>query len=196
MKIGLYFGSFNPVHIGHLAIANYMVEFTDIDQIWFVISPQNPLKKRDTLLADYHRLELVEKAIHDEPRFQASDIEFKLPKPSYTIDTLTYLSEKYPNHQFVLIMGEDNLFTLPKWKNYRELLNRYPVYAYPREGKPSLSQEVQKLLKDAFITLVSAPRIEISSSFIRQSIKKKKEIRHFLPPKVWEYIGEMNFYRK
>lgn len=196
MKIGLYFGSFNPIHIGHLAIANYMVEFTDIDQVWFVISPQNPLKKRDTLLADYHRLELVERAIHDEPRFQASDIEFRLPKPSYTIDTLTYLSEKYPNHRFTLIMGEDNLYTLPRWKNYRELLRRYPVYAYPRERKTSLSPEIQKLLENASITMVNAPRIEISSSFIRQSIRKKKEIRHFLPPDVWEYIDEMNFYRK
>jgi nicotinate-nucleotide adenylyltransferase len=196
MKIGLYFGSFNPIHIGHLAIANYMVEFTDIDQVWFVISPQNPLKKRDTLLADYHRLELVERAIHDEPRFQASDIEFKLPKPSYTIDTLTYLSEKFPNHRFILIMGEDNLYTLPKWKNYLGLLNRYPVYAYPREGKTTLNPEVLKLLEDASITLVNAPRIEISSSFIRQSIRKKKEIRHFLPPEVWKYIDEMNFYRK
>lgn len=196
MKIGLYFGSFNPIHIGHLAIANYMVEFTDLDQIWFVISPQNPLKKRETLLADYHRFDLVEKAIRDEPRFQASDIEFKLPKPSYTIDTLTYLSEKHPNHLFTLIMGEDNLHTLPKWKNYRELLSRYPIYAYPRRANNPLSPEVQKILKDSSVTLVSAPRIEISSSFIRQSIRKKKEIRHFLPPQVWEYIDEMNFYRK
>ncbi len=196
MKIGLYFGSFNPIHIGHLAIANFMVEFTDMDQVWFVISPQNPLKKRDTLLADYHRLELVEKAIHDEPRFQASDIELKLPKPSYTIDTLTYLSEKHPKHQFILIMGEDNMYTLPKWKNYRGLLEQYPIYVYPREGEMKTIPEFKKLFKNASITQVDAPRIEISSSFIRQSIRSNKDIHLFLPPAVWKYIDEMNFYRK
>lgn len=196
MKTGLYFGSFNPIHIGHLAIASYMVEFTDIDQVWFVISPLNPLKKRETLLADYHRYELVERAIHHDPDLQASDIEFKLPKPSYTIDTLTYLSEKYPNHRFTLIMGEDNLHTLPKWKNYRELLDRYPIYVYPRERKISLPPEVLKLLEKAMLTMVNAPRIEISSSFIRQSIRTNKNMRHFLPKEVWKYIDEMNFYRK
>ena len=196
MKTGLYFGSFNPIHIGHLAIASYMVEFTDIDQVWFIISPQNPLKKRHTLLADYHRLELVEKAISDDPSLKASDIEFNLPKPSYTIDTLTYLSEKYSDDHFILIMGEDNLHTLPKWKNYDELLKRYPIYIYPRQGNPSLASGISKIMEKAMITMIDAPRIEISSSFIRKSIREKKNIRHFLTKEVWEYIDEMNFYRK
>jgi len=196
VKTGLYFGSFNPIHLGHLAIASYMVEFTDIDQIWYVISPHNPLKQRDTLLADYHRYELVDKAIHQEPDFQVSDIEFKLPKPSYTIDTLTYLSEKHPNRHFTLIMGEDNLRTLPKWKNFKELLARYPIYVYPREGNFQVPARVAELLQEARITMVNAPRIEISSSFIRQSVRDGKNMRHFLPEKVWDYIDEMNFYRK
>jgi nicotinate-nucleotide adenylyltransferase len=196
MKTGLYFGSFNPIHLGHLAIASYMVEFTDINQVWFVISPQNPLKRRGTLLADYHRLELVERAIIGDSSLKASDIEFKLSKPSYTIDTLTYLSEKHARHNFILIMGEDNLHTLPKWKNYTELLNRYPIYVYPREGKSPIPQEVLKILEIGKITLVNAPRIEISSSFIRQSIRGNKNMTHFLPKKVWEYIDEMNFYKK
>jgi nicotinate-nucleotide adenylyltransferase len=195
MITGLYFGSFNPIHIGHLAIASYMVEFTDMNQIWFIISPQNPLKKRSTLLADYHRLELVERAVSDDLSFRAVDIEFHLPKPSYTIDTLTYLSEKHPKHNFILIMGEDNLLTLPKWKNYKKLLSRYPIYVYPREGTPPLSPDISEALNEARITMVSAPRIEISSSFIRQSIKEGKDMGYFLPKPVWEYVDEMNFYK-
>ena len=196
MKTGLYFGSFNPIHLGHLAIASYMIEFTDIGQIWFVISPHNPLKQRVTLLADYHRYELVEKAIIQEPDFQVSDIEFKLPKPSFTIDTLTYLSEKYPSRKFTLIMGEDNLRTLPKWKNFNELLDRYPIYVYPRDEEVQIPASVAERLKEASITIVNAPRIEISSSFIRQSIKQGRNMKHFLPKPAWEYIDQMNFYRK
>ena len=136
MKTGLFFGSFNPIHIGHLAIANYMAAFTDLQQVWFVVSPQNPLKEKESLLADYHRLALVEQAISDNPQYKASSIEFKLPKPSYTINTLTHLKEKYPEREFVLIMGADNLQTLHKWKNYGQILEQYEIYVYPRKKNP------------------------------------------------------------
>ena len=131
-RIGLYFGSFNPVHIGHMAIAGYMTEFGGLDQVWFVVSPHNPLKKKETLLADHQRLQMVRLAIGDNPKFKASDIEFKLPIPSFTIDTLTYLGEKYSNNEFCLLMGQDNLVTLHKWKNAYELVRKCPIYVYPR----------------------------------------------------------------
>lgn len=195
MKIGLYFGSFNPIHIGHLAIANYMVEFTRIDQIWFVVSPQNPLKDKSNLLRDYHRLEMVHKAIDDDERFRASNIEFDMPKPSYTIDTLTYLHEKFPKYRFSLIMGSDNLQYLHKWKNYRELLSNYKIFVYPR---PDYDFELVKLSilseYNSSFTRVDAPLMEISSSFIRKSIKNKMNLRHFLPKAVYNYIKEMHFY--
>lgn len=196
MKTGLYFGSFNPIHIGHLAIANYFLEFTDLDRVWFVISPQNPLKKRNTLLADYHRFELVQRAIGDDPDLRAMDIEFKLPKPSYTIDTLAYLSEWYPHDDFILIMGEDNLSTLYKWKNHEKLIQQYEFYVYPRvEDGNDPGSGIHSLYPGARIRMADAPRIEISSSFIRESIRNKKNIRYFLPKEVWAYIDEMNFYR-
>jgi nicotinate-nucleotide adenylyltransferase len=197
MNIGLYFGSFNPIHIGHLVIANYMVEFTNLNQIWFVISPQNPLKKRTSLLADYHRYELVERAIGKNDKFRVSDIEFKLPKPSYTIDTLTYLKEKYPKKNLSLIMGEDNLLTLEKWKNYKELIEYYEFYVYPRSGEKSDNRhKIKTLFKKGKIHFVEAPRIEISSSFIRQAIKQGKDVRYYLPEPVYTYIKEMHFYEK
>lgn len=197
-KTGLYFGSFNPVHIGHLAIANYMIEFSpDIDQIWFVISPQNPLKKKSTLLENYHRLYLAELATGDDPELEASDIEFYLPRPSYTIDTLTYLEERYPNNHFVLIMGADNLSTIKKWKNHELLLKKYDIYVYPRPGyKIDKIIKENNMMRNAVINKVDAPLMEISSSFIRKSIREGKNIRYFLPPKVYKYIREMHFYEK
>jgi nicotinate-nucleotide adenylyltransferase len=189
MKVGLYFGSFNPIHIGHMAIANYMVEFTDMDQVWFVISPHNPFKERTTLLADHHRLELVERAIAGDDRFRATDIEFKMPTPSYTIDTLTLLSEKYPGNRFAIIMGSDGLPAFSEWKNAGEIRKNYKRYVYPRPGYPVFSTAEEN------VEVVDAPLIEISSSFIRNAIAGGKDIRHFLPPAVWQYVDEMNFYR-
>lgn len=191
MKVGLFFGSFNPVHVGHLAIANYMLSFTDLDKIWFIISPHNPLKEKQTLLPDHHRYELVNLAIGDNSKMKASNIEFKLPKPSYTINTLVHLKEKYPEYNFILIMGSDNLNTFHKWKNHEIILRDYEIYVYPRlkcEVKPEISLEK--------IKFIDAPIIEISSSFLRQSIKEKKDIRYFLHEKVHDYIMEMHFYEK
>ncbi|VAW25058.1 Nicotinate-nucleotide adenylyltransferase [hydrothermal vent metagenome] len=191
LKVGLFFGSFNPIHIGHLAIANYMVEYTDIDQLWFVVSPQNPHKQRTNLLNDYQRLELTYRAVDDDRRFRVSNIEFNLPKPSYTADTLAYLSDQYPNHKFFILMGADNLINFHKWKNYEVIIANYGVYVYPRPGyKP----DTAKLPPG--ITITDAPIIDISSTFIRKAIRQGKNIRHFLPPKTYEYIEEMNFYRK
>ena len=191
MKIGLYFGSFNPIHIGHLAIANYIVEFSDIEQLWFMVSPQNPLKQQATLLADHHRYEMVYLAIEEYPKFRASNFEFSLPKPSYTINTLTHLQEKYPMHEFVLIMGSDSLETLHKWKNYELLLEKYSIIVYPRPDYKKCEFE-----NHPHVSMFEAPLMEISASFIRNSIKSGKNIKAFLPPKVWEYMDEMNFYRK
>jgi nicotinate-nucleotide adenylyltransferase len=196
-KIGLYFGSFNPVHIGHIAIAGYMTEFAGLDQVWFVVSPHNPLKKKDTLLADHQRLYMAQLAIGDNDRLKASDIEFKLPVPSYTIDTLTYLSEKYPTNKFSLVMGEDNLYTLHKWKNSDELIKNHTIYVYPRPDsvKPS-SPILEKILSDGDILYVKAPLMEISGTFIRDGIKQGKDMSYFLTPSVWKYIKEMHFYEK
>ncbi len=191
MKTGLYFGSFNPIHNGHLAIANYMREFTDLDEVWFVISPQNPFKSKQNMLPDYQRLELVELAIDDTPGFRASNIEFQLPKPSYTVDTLAYLYDKYPDKEFVLIMGSDNLVNFHKWKNFNEILRYHQIYVYPRPNTPDTP-----LMENPKIKITEAPLMEISSSFIRKAIKEKKDVRFFLPPKVWNYIKEMHFYEK
>jgi len=191
MKIGLYFGTFNPVHIGHLAIASYMVEFTEIQQLWFVISPQNPFKKEKHLLKDYHRLEMVNRAIEDDDRFRASGIEFKLPRPSYTIDTLTYLQEAHPNHEFYLLMGSDNLKHFHKWKNADLILQNYQVLVYPRPGDQLKNHPLHP-----HIHVVDAPLMEISASFIRQAIADGKNISCFIPPKAYQYLKEMNFYRK
>ena len=191
MKIGLFFGSYNPIHIGHLAIANYMVEFTDLDQLWFVVSPQNPFKQKSTLLPDYQRFELVNQAIGDDYKFRASNIEFNLSKPSYTIDTLTYLHDKFPKYEFVLIMGLDNLENFHKWKNHEEILNYHQLYVYPR---PNTKEN--DLINHEKVKIVNAPIMEISSSFIRKSIKEGKDIQYFLPEKVYKYIKEMSFYVK
>jgi nicotinate-nucleotide adenylyltransferase len=196
-KVGLYFGSFNPIHIGHLAIAGYMTEFAGLDQVWFVVSPHNPLKKKETLLADHHRLYMSQMAIGDNVRLKASDIEFKLPVPSYTIDTLTYLKEKHPNNKFSLVMGEDNLFTLHKWKNAAELVKNYPIYVYPRpKSEKPFSSVLDQILLEADIHRVAAPLIEISGTFIRNGIKNGKNMSYFLQEPVWKYIREMHFYEK
>jgi len=189
-KTGLFFGSFNPIHNGHLMIASYMVEYAGLDQVWFVVSPHNPLKEKSTLLADHHRLAMVNLAIEDDRRFKSSNIEFKLPQPSYTIDTLTYLGEKYPARTFIPILGSDNLPTLHKWKNWEALLSQYNIYIYPRPGTPASPHD-----KHPSLTRVDAPLITVSSSFIRKGIKDGHDMRYFVPEKVWKYIVEMNFYR-
>lgn len=187
---GLFFGSFNPIHIGHLVIANYIMEFSPMKQLWFVISPQSPFKKQSNLLENYHRLELVNRAIENDNRFRTSDIEFKLPTPSYTIDTLTYLKEKYPNRKFAIIMGADNLFHFHKWKNFEQIRDNFQIMVYPR---PGIKQEDCPDFEN--LHWVDAPIMEISSSFIRNAIREKKDIRYFLHPEVWKYMDEMNFYR-
>lgn len=189
LKVGLYFGSFNPVHMGHLIIANYMVEFTDIDRLWFVVSPQNPLKMKSSLLKDYDRLEMMHLAVGNDPRFRVSDEEFRLPKPSYTIDTLTHLSNQFPNYEFRLIIGSDNLEKFHLWKDYQTIAERYKIMVYPRPGSDKNSIA---LFPD--ITIAEAPLLEISSTFIRESIAAGKDMRYFVPPKVWEYIRKMKFY--
>jgi nicotinate-nucleotide adenylyltransferase len=196
-KIGLYFGSFNPIHIGHMAIAGYMTEFAGLKQIWFVVSPHNPLKKKESLLADYQRLYMVQLAIGDNDRLRASDIEFKLSLPSYTIDTMTYLQEKHPDSEFCLVMGEDNLYTLHKWKNAEELVKKYQIYYYPRPDivKPS-SPLLEHMLSIASIHKADAPQMDISGTFIRNGIRHGKDMSYFLPAAVWKYIKEMHFYEK
>ncbi|MBW6459922.1 MAG: nicotinate-nucleotide adenylyltransferase [Bacteroidales bacterium] len=189
-KVGLFFGSFNPVHTGHLIIAGYMLAYTDLDDVWFVISPHNPLKDKKTLLADHHRYMMVQIAIEDNPRFRACNIEFKMPQPSYTIDTIVHLEEKYPDHQFVLIAGTDIFPTFHKWKNHEILLNNNKFYVYRRHG-----YDLGPYAGHPSILLFDAPQIEISSSFIRQAIREGRNMRYFLPDKVYEYILEMRFYR-
>jgi nicotinate-nucleotide adenylyltransferase len=191
-KIGLYFGTFNPIHIGHLAIANHMVEFSNLDEIWLVVTPHNPHKKKATLLADNHRLAMVRIALEDYPKLKASTIEFDLPQPNYTVNTLAYLEEKYPKQDFSLIMGEDNLKSFHKWKNYQVILDRYSIYVYPRISSGNIENQFTKHPK---ITKVDAPIMEISSTFIRKSIKEGKNIRPLLPENVWTYLDEMRFYR-
>jgi nicotinate-nucleotide adenylyltransferase len=193
MKIGLYFGTYNPIHVGHLIIANHMAEFADLDQVWMVVTPHNPLKKKATLLDDHQRLEMVYLATEDYPKIKPSDIEFKLPQPNYTVNTLVHLQEKYPNNEFSLIMGEDNLKTLHKWKNYEVILDHYDIYVYPRISEEPENIELKSHLK---VHIIDAPVVEISSTFIRNNIKKGKNIQPLLPPKVWDYIDHNNFYKK
>lgn len=193
MKIGLYFGTFNPIHVGHLIIANHLAEHSDLEQIWMVVTPHNPLKLKNTLLDDYQRLHLVRLATEDYTKIKPSDIEFKLPQPNYTVNTLAHLMEKYPQHEFSLIMGEDNLKSFHKWKNYEYILQHHDIYIYPR-----ISEEAEnfELKNHPRIHKIDAPIVEISSTFIRDSIKNKKNIRPLLPHNVWEYVDHNNFYRK
>ena len=191
MKIGLYFGSFNPIHHGHLIIAAYILNNYELEQIWFVVSPQNPLKVKTQLLDEYRRLNLVNLAIEDFPKMKSSNIEFDLPRPSFTINTLSHLKEKFPQHDFSLILGQDNLESFDKWKNYEEILKSQKLFVYPRyHSKASIFDNHPKVI------LTKAPMMEISSTFIRDSIKNKKDIRYFLHPKVWEEIEAAGLYRK
>jgi nicotinate-nucleotide adenylyltransferase len=190
MHIGLFFGSFNPVHIGHMALANYMLSFTNMQEVWLVVSPQNPLKSKTGLLDQNHRQFLVDLAIDNAVGLRSSNIEFKLPQPSYTINTLVHLQEKYPQHQFSLIMGQDNLQTFSKWKNYEAILKNYHIFVYPRP-----QTQASEFDSHPNVHLTEAPLMEISSTFIRNAIRNKKDVRFFLPPKVWEEIDAMAFFR-
>lgn len=192
-KIGLYFGSFNPIHIGHLVIANHLVEYSDLDEIWLVVSPHNPFKKKKTLLEDHHRLELVRRACEGYEKLYPCDIEFKLPQPSYTVNTLVHLKEKYPDFEFCLLMGEDNLNTFHKWKNYEVILENHQIYVYPRIANNGHENQFTNHPK---IIHVEAPIMQISSTLIRKAISENKNTKPSLPDEVWKYIDEMNFYRK
>ncbi|HPW67349.1 MAG TPA: nicotinate-nucleotide adenylyltransferase [Salinivirgaceae bacterium] len=189
-QIGLFFGTFNPIHVGHLVIANYIKVFGNLSEVWFVVTPQSPFKKDQRISDDRNRLEMVHLAIDKSPGYRASDVEFKMPKPSYTIDTVTYLKEKYYKHNFSLIMGADNLQNLHKWKNSIELLRQCPILVYPRPGFPNENPHIA-----GDIRVIDAPLIEISSSFIRQSIVNQQDVRFFLPSKVWKFIEDTQFYR-
>ncbi len=192
-KIGLFFGSFNPIHIGHLILANYILEHSDMDELWFVVSPQNPFKEKKSLLKDHNRLDMVQLAVKNYPNMRASNVEFSLPQPSYTIDTLTYLHEKYPDHSFSLIMGEDNLAGLHKWKNAEALIKNHHIIVYPRifEGEKKDSE----LLQHENISLIEAPVIELSATEIRDMIRTGKNVRPMLPPEVFEYLDGSSFYK-
>ena len=192
-KIGLYFGTFNPIHVGHLIIANYMVEYSDLDEIWMVVTPHNPFKKKSSLLDNTHRFELVYRATENYPKIHPSDIEFKLPQPNYTAFTLAHISEKHPGKEFCLIMGEDNLKSFHKWKNYETILEHHHIYVYPRIAEETVDPQFKEHPK---IHTVDAPIIQISSTMIRNGIRDKKNIKPMLTKEVWEYIDEMNFYKK
>lgn len=192
-KIGLYFGTFNPIHVGHMVIANYMVEFSDLDEVWFVVTPQSPFKKKSTLLDDNHRYQMVYEATKDFSKLRPCNIEFNLPQPNYTINTLVHLGEKYGSeYHFCLIMGEDNLKGFHKWKNYEVILENHDLYVYPRISEGAVSHQFVAHPK---IHKVEAPVMEISSTFIRKAHHKGKNIRTMLPDNVWKYMDEMNFYR-
>jgi len=191
VRIGLFFGSFNPVHVGHMIIANYMVTHTDMDKLWMVVSPQNPLKEKKSLANNYDRLHLLQLAVDDNSMITASDIEFTLPVPSYTIDTLTYLHEKYPDHEYVLIMGGDNLYSLHKWKNYKLLLERYQIYVYTRP-----THEIPDIAEHPNVHLYDAPLLDISSSYIRNEIAEARSIRYLVPDRVYDYLMANTLYKK
>lgn len=190
MKVGLYFGSFNPIHHGHLIIAQHVVQHTDLDQVWFVVSPQNPLKPSAGLLNEFHRLYLIQLSIEEAHHLKVTDIEFRLPRPSYTVDTLTYLGEKYPQHQFAVIMGSDSFENLPRWKNYQHILANYPIYVYKRPG-----HEITTIYDGSRIEVLEAPLLEISATYIRNTIKTGKSIRYLVPDKVAEEIERNGYYR-
>lgn len=189
-KIGLFFGSFNPIHVGHLIIAEYIVEHTDLKELWFVVSPCNPLKKKQSLLPERQRLYMVNLAVEDDARFRASDIEFKLSQPSYTVNTLLHLQEKYPDKEFCLIMGEDNLDCIEKWYNYQYILDNYSIYVYPRGNKSAQNRRISSK-----ITYVDAPLMGISATMIRENIKNCCSVKYLMPEKVAKYVDEMSFFK-
>jgi nicotinate-nucleotide adenylyltransferase len=193
MKIGLYFGSFNPIHVGHLIIANHLAEHSDLQQIWLVVTPHNPLKDKKSLLNDQQRLHLVRLAVENYPKLKASDVEFKLSQPNYTVNTLAYLQEKFPNNEFSIVMGEDNLKSFHKWKNFEIIKQNHEIYVYPRISG-QVSENHIKI--DGQIHIINAPIVEITSTAIREGIKSKKNVRPLLPEKVWEYMEHNNLYKK
>ena len=190
-KVGLFFGSFNPIHTGHLIIANYMANYTELDEVWLVVSPHNPLKKKDSLINMYDRLEMVNLAIERTENIRSSTVEFSLPQPSYTIDTLTHLREKYPTITFALIMGSDNLLSLKKWKNYEIILRDYHIQVYPRPDYPPSPEWAQH----PSVTITDTPLMEFSSTFIRNAVKDGKNIRYFVPESVMAFIESKGLYK-
>lgn len=188
-RVGIYSGSFNPIHHGHVMLANYLVEFSDLDELWFVVSPQNPLKKKEDLLDDNERLKMVQLAVGDDPRFFVSDVEMHLPTPSYTINTLTSLSNQYPDCQFVFICGMDSLQNLKNWREYQKILDNYELLVFPREG-----YDGGELVNYPSVNILKTPILEISSTFVRQCAKEGRDVRHFVPEKVFRYMKEHHFY--
>ena len=195
-KVGLFFGTFNPIHVGHLIIANHMAESSELDEVWLVVTPHNPHKKKNNLLEDIHRLAMVRIATEAYPKLKASAIEFDLSQPNYTVNTLAVLEEKHPDKKFCLIMGEDNLKNLHKWKNYEVILERHPIFIYPRISNNSESKSNSILERNNSVTFINAPIVELSSTFIRNNIALNKNIQPMLSKNVWHYIDEMNFYKK
>ena len=189
MKIGLFFGSFNPIHHGHLMVAQAVLNQTDCQQIWFVISPQNPHKKSSSLLHEFDRMDMVDVAIADQYQFKSCDIEFNLPRPSYTIDTLVHLSEKYPQHEFRLIMGGDNLESFKSWKNFDKILDYFGLIVYPRGEKKQ-----SDLWDHSSVQVIQAPFLHISATYIRDCIKQERSIKYLLPDKVIALIKQKKFY--
>lgn len=190
-RVGLFFGSFNPIHVGHLIIANTFVEKTDLDEVWFVVSPQNPLKERKTLLADYHRLEMVRRAVDDNDRLRACDAEMHLPVPSYTVLTLAHLGEHYRDKEFSVLMGSDNLENFERWRNYEYILEHYTLYVYPRPGSTNCP-----LVKHPHVKMIDVPMIDLSSSYIREMIRTGQDVRYMVTDPVYRYMREMHFYEK
>lgn len=188
--VGLFFGTFNPVHVGHMIIAQHMLEYSDLDQLWFMVTPHNPHKKKSTLLDDRQRLYMVELAIKDNVRMKASDEEFKLPQPSYTITTLTHLAEKYPDKKFSLIMGMDNLQNFHKWKNFDKIIEQHDIYVYPRPGADGGQFSAHEK-----VHVIDAPNMEISATRIREAVRDHKDVSYMLPEKVWDYLKDGNFYQ-
>lgn len=204
-QIGLFFGTFNPVHVGHLIIANYMAELPELDEVWLVVTPRNPHKQKDSLLEDHHRLRLTRVATEENEKLDVSKIEFDLPQPSYTVNTLKQLEEKHPKYGFTLIVGEDNLRTFHKWKNYEEILQEHPLYVYPRAftvqerdaGPDPKEREQEEAIKAREgVRLFDAPVMKISASYIRKRIAEGKDVRYLLTPPVHEYVKEMHFYER
>jgi nicotinate-nucleotide adenylyltransferase len=192
LKTGLFFGSYNPIHIGHLIIANFMATRSDLDEVWLVVSPHNPLKSKSSLANDYDRLHLVHLATEDNDLLKASNIEFKLPQPSYTIDTLTYLKEEHPGREFVLIMGADNLATLHKWKNYELLLRNYPIYVYDRDD---YGEKIFPDFPEADIRFFKAPLLQLSATYIRDCLKNGLSVRYMVPEPVFQYLLDNPIYK-